>query len=113
MTSERLASIRLRLGNARFHLGESDRLVEERSKAYRIPLSGTILEDTADLLAHVDHLTAENARLRAGVSQVISDCTDPSTEPDWDFDHDPKGVIADVLATLLNPPTEGETDGTA
>ncbi len=107
MTSERLASIRLRLGNARFHLGESDRLVEERSKAYRIPLSGTILDDTADLLAHVDHLTAENARLREGVAQIEA-FFDPI---DYDGGLPGDAVAArNVARSLLNPPTEGETD---
>lgn len=56
--------------------------------------------DVPDLLAHVDHLTAENARLREGIEELAKT-----------GEADGRGNSRDLarhLRTLLNPPTEGE-----
>ena len=54
-------------------------------------MAGPVADDLDDLLIHVDHLTAENARLRAGVEEARLYC---------------------VRSTFCipTPPTEGETD---
>ena len=74
--------------------------------------------DSHALLAHVDHLTAENARLRDGITELVS--VGYSHTPDCEANewqrvayggHPDCGLCReDKLATLLNPPTEGETD---
>lgn len=54
----------------------------------------------SDLLAHVDHLTAENARLREGIAALAET-----------GEADGRGNSRDLarhLRALLNPPTEGE-----
>lgn len=87
MTSERLADIR-----------------ERHSVGLGLERPG----DVAALLAHVDHLTAENARLREGIESVRVNalCAEEFL---------PRGSLAlretaRKCAALLNPPTEGETD---
>ena len=67
-----------------------------------------IERDIVTLLAHVDHLTAENARLREGIESVRVNalCAEEFL---------PRGGLAlretaRKCAALLNPPTEGETD---
>lgn len=77
MTSDRLAEVRANLPDPSADLSRRER-------------------DSHALLAHVDHLTAENARLREGILRVLRETSDDFTAED--------------LATLLNPPTEGETD---
>lgn len=68
-------------------------------------------------LAHVDHLAAENARLRAGIEYLTRvgyshtpDC-DREREAGWLEWHPDCGRCWEGrLHDLLNPPTGGETD---
>lgn len=83
-----------------------ERLDEIRGRAnLQCGLDG---DDADDLLIHVDHLTAENARLRAGIEALISEYDDPKDDlmrtPDYYSGLD---TASCDLADLLNPPTEG------
>lgn len=144
MTSDRLAGIRGRQ--------DSRRRQAEVANVHAITLGPSHLwsamQDGDDLLAHVDHLTAENARLRGGVGSLHRPVhfvfswssglryEEPCPECHGKAGTHPCGCWADedmrfeclecalgpasgsrrvVLwpcptATLLNPPTEGETD---
>lgn len=59
-----------------------------------------------DLLAHVDHLTADNARLREGIERVRGHVYEA-----WLNHGDTEAVQAALYDcdALLNPPTEGES----
>lgn len=119
----------------------SERLAEVRERAHRVtshPLDA--IDDRRALLAHVDHLTAENARLREGIAalhlpeRMYASCIrltcdneacQESTRDGERFHADePTGLVCwecldedgeprdwpCATASLLDPPTEGETD---
>lgn len=104
MSPEKLAEIRTRLSGT----------TPLMSGAYAMDL----LAIADDLLAHVDHLTAENVRLREGIAELVS--VGYSHTPDCEANewqrvayggHPDCGLCwEDKLATLLNPPTEGEAN---
>ncbi len=73
--------------------------------------------DAEIIRAHVDHLTADNARLRAGIEAFATDaasfgdhaprCSDRNCLHDYSIRNQRRA------AALLNPPTEGEADADA
>ena len=83
MSPERLAEIRANLPDPSADLSRRER-------------------DSHALLAHVDHLTAENARLRDGI-EALADAHCLHDKYAYALLH------GDDVQTLLNPPTEGET----
>lgn len=96
----------------------SERLAEIREWAYHRRDHAIIEPEIIDLLAHVDHLTEKYARLLAGIEELAS--VGYSHTPDCEADeyqrlayggHPDCGLCwEDKLATLLNPPTEGDDD---
>lgn len=122
MTSERLAEVREDHGNASDDTGLTYSMAADQWHVVCDRPTARFLmwahRDLTDLLAHVDHLTAENARLRDGIAELVS--VGYSHTPDCEANewqrvayggHPDCGLCwEDKLATLLNPPTEGEAD---
>lgn len=86
-----------------------ERLADIRERAnLQCGLDG---DDADDLLIHVDHLTAENARLRAGIEALASEWEEREAYACHNA-HECVRCLAYQSATirvraLLNPPIEG------
>lgn len=82
------------------------RLAEIRERAnLQCGLDG---DDADDLLIHVDHLTAENTRLRAEIAAALATSVDSKDYAELNLE-----ILQTDLNDLLNPPAEGETDADA
>lgn len=81
----------------------SERLAEIREWAYHRRDHAIIEPEIIDLLAHVDHLTAENARLRDGI-EALADAHCLHDKYAYALLH------GDDVRALLDPPTEGENE---